>query len=306
MVELGLTSPISRECEDVRIKKDNIEVIFDFRGDKGYTGEPNIKFIVAAVDFDEATKKLDKYGLPYIEKIMMVNRIRLTISQIHFILEGAKGHIERSCFVSKLWRGGSSFYHEHFSQQRIDAIINTEFKNLNEKALGYFRFAMFSTTDIDQFRNLRLALESLIPKRDDPKVRKCEKCAADLYCKKCAHVVSHTGVLDEDIRGFWIDEMHGDKNLIDEILKLRHKAFHASPISSIYKHKLPHINHKLEIGLGFYFSQGTQFVPMMADHGRNYYSKLTFETSFPDQEFPEDFPKEDYWREKILTPPDDG
>jgi hypothetical protein len=308
MIECGLNSPIDKNCEDIFIKDGEKEIIFNFNGKNGYTNNSNIKFIVPANDFDDAWKESDKLGLPYLEKIMMVYRIKLIVSPLHFILEGAKGQKNRSCRVWKLWKRGTFLHEEQFSQQKMEELLKTEFVNYDEKAVGHFRFACFSSSAIDRFRNLRLALESLIPKREVPKIRKCESCSSDLYCRKCSSASTISRVLDDDIRDFCSKNQLfslGEGFDIDEIIKFRHKAFHATPIERIYEHDLIRINHILEIALGYYFTAGTQFVPVEPDYGRHYRQDLSFETRFPDDEFPRDFPKDDYWRKLIHAPPED-
>ncbi len=308
LLEYGLNSPISKKRDDIVYKEGKKEIIFNFNGENGYTQSPNIKFIVPARDFDDAKKISDEFALPYIEKLIMVYRIKLVISPIHYILQGKIGEKNRSCRVWKLWKRGIQLHEEQFTQRSVESLFNTEFANYNKSAVGHFRFACFSSSAIDRFRNLRLALESLIPPRKPPKVRKCEYCSSELFCKKCDNASTVTGVLDDDIKEFCKENGLfglGDFASIDEILKLRHKAFHATPIEEIYDHDLEWINQSLEFGLGFYFTEGTQYIPVEPDYGRHYRQDFEFNTRFPHEEFPRDFPKEVYWRKLIYSPPED-
>jgi hypothetical protein len=300
LVEYGMKVPVEDSCPSVSIKKGDKETILDFNGKSGYAGKPNIRAIIPAEDKDDALKSADAFLLPLIEKIMMVNRVRLIISPLHFVLEGATGKAERYCFVSRLWKKGPRFDIDHFSQENINDIVNTHFANANNIAVGFFRLAMLSSSNIDAFRNLRLALEALVPSKR--RIRKCDnlKCKADLYCNECKKASTFDTVLDDDIRQFWAENMYDmGADAIDEVLELRQKAFHAAPLEKIFSKNLHHLNHRLEIALGFYFTSGSKFVPMSPDYGSNYYSEKTFRTAYPNEEFPQDFPGEEYWRGRI-------
>jgi hypothetical protein len=300
MVEYGMKVPVSKPCPSVKVVNDDAEAIFDFEGDTGYTGQSNLKAIVPAENIDSARRVADKFLTPIIEKIMMVNRVKVLISPLHFVLEGSQGTILRKCFVSRLWRKGVRFDSSHFSQQTIDNIMNTNFAHFDNNAIAYFRLALLSSNQIDAFRNFRLSLESLV--KSKRRIRKCgnAKCRAELYCKACGEPSMFETVLDDDIKAFWkANMMDLSVDAVDKVLEMRQITFHSVPLQIVYSEKLAETNHLMEIALGFYFTAGSQFVPMPADYGRNYYSKETFDTNFPDQEFPSDFPKEVYWRDRI-------
>jgi hypothetical protein len=298
LVEYGLKSQVESNVGIINLNQSDNTIIFDFNGSGSYTKEPNSKIIVPATDFADALQKVSDFALPIILKFMMVYRMKLVISPLHYILEGAKGLPKRKCRVSKLHRGDAMIDSQQLSQDRFDSIMNTNFTNTNDIALNYFRLAILASNKIDAFRNLRLSLEALIKPRS--RKRFCDNCNNEIVCK-CGQPSVFNTVMDDDIVSFWINTLHGFNRDIYRITKIRHKSFHAANIDDAYP-DLDYLNHQMETNLAFYFTMGTQFIPVYPSRGAHYYLDTDFTTKTPMQEFPEDFPDEEYWKNIIPSP----
>ncbi len=301
LIEHSLSSDFDSSPGRLFLNKNNANIEIDFKGDGGYKPGPRIKFTVNADNYDGAISRVNDVGVKILNRISLIYRCKFILSSLNYILPGNKGAISRKCYIVIDKENGKQFTKDDISSDELNNIINSDFLGVNENILAFYRRASFCGVPLHNFMSLYNVLEILAGNERLP--RKCNNCGSDLKCKECGEVNSFNSSSKRLLRETWqkiSEKTFVDRDSIEKILKLRPKIAHAGEFL-----EFDDINEsirEMEFGIGEYIIQNSslanQYFPKMLRHRGVHFKNEEFDTKYPDDEFPRDFPTEEDFKKR--------